>query len=258
VASFLHFDSGNFLEYIPGFSLSERLQRHQIRDPKSTRVLSIQSLEPLSLRKTWMKALAEGIAWLESLGLAHGDLKPENVLVDKQDHVKIADFDCTNFIGLEFEACIPPYGRLLGSEAGSKEGTAGKLGARTEQFALGSLFYYINYGIEAYDDQDFGEDHGPVIVERLQRMVFPKLDSNSVLDSIIDDCWHGRFQSVAAPSEAISQQCDLRNYSSQAMSPEEFAARRMCCLQLVEGGILSALSKAAQIESRILERQDWK
>ena len=46
-----------------------------------------------------MKALAKGVAWLESLGLAHGDLRPENVLVDKQDRVKIADFDCTNFIG---------------------------------------------------------------------------------------------------------------------------------------------------------------
>ncbi|KAG4436716.1 hypothetical protein IFR05_007799 [Cadophora sp. M221] len=192
-----------------------------------------------------MKALAEGIAWLESLGLAHGDLRPENVLVDKQDRVKIGDFDCTNFIGSEFEACIPPYGRLLGSEAGSNEGTAGKLGARTEQFALGSIFYYINYGVEVYDDQDFGEDHGPVIVERLQRMIFPKLDSNSMLDFIIDDCWHGRFQSVAALSEAISQQCDLRNYSSQAKSPEEFAARRTYCSQLVEDGILNASSNVA-------------
>jgi serine/threonine protein kinase len=99
-----------------------------------------------------MKALAKGINWLESLGLTHGDLKPENVLVDSKDHVKIGDFDSASSIGSEFETCIPPYGRLLGSEAGSKERTTGKLGARTEQFALGSLFYYINYGIEVYDD----------------------------------------------------------------------------------------------------------
>jgi hypothetical protein len=88
-------------------------------------------------------------------------------LVNKQDGVKIRDFDCTNFIGLEFEVYIPLYRRLLGSEAGPKEGTTGKLRARTEQFALGSIFYYINYRVEVYDDQDFGEDHGLVIVERL-------------------------------------------------------------------------------------------
>jgi serine/threonine protein kinase len=173
---------------MPGFSLSERLQRHQIRDPKSTRVLLVQSLELLSLRKTWIKALAEGITWLESLGLAHGDLKPENVLVNKQDRLKIRDFDYTNFIGSEFEAYIPLYRRLLGSEAKSKEGTASKLGARTEQFALSSIFYYINYGVKVYNNQDFGEDHGLVIVERLQRIMFPKLDNNSVLNSIINDC----------------------------------------------------------------------
>jgi hypothetical protein len=172
-------------------------------------------------------------------------------LVDKQDYLKIADFDCTNFIGSEFEVCILLYRRLLGSKAGSKKGTAGKLGTRTEQFALGSLFYYINYRIEVYNDQDFGKDYRPVIVEQLQQIIFPKLDSNSVLDSIIDDCWHGRFQSVAVLSEAILQQYDLRNYSFQAMLPEEFAAHRTCCLQLVEGGILNTLLKAAQIESRI-------
>jgi hypothetical protein len=109
-------------------------------------------------------------------------------LVDKQDRIKIKDFDCTNSIGSEFEACIPSYRRLLGSEARSEEGTAGKLRTRTKQFALGSVFYYINYGVKVYNNQDFGEDHKPVIVERLQRIMFPKLNSDSVLDSIIDDC----------------------------------------------------------------------
>jgi atypical protein kinase C zeta type len=33
VVSFLRLEKGNFLEYMPGFSLSERLQRRQIRDP---------------------------------------------------------------------------------------------------------------------------------------------------------------------------------------------------------------------------------
>jgi hypothetical protein len=73
--------------------------------------------------------------------------------------------------------------------------------------------------------------------------MFPKLDSDSILDSTIDDCWHDRFQSVAALSEAISQRCDLRDYFSQAMSQEEFAARRTYCLELVEGGILNFFVK---------------
>jgi serine/threonine protein kinase len=102
------------------------------------------------------------------LRLAYSNLKPENVLVDKQDCIKIADFDYTNFISLEFEVYILLYRQLLGSKAGLKEGTAGKLGTCTEQFAFGSLFYYINYRIEVYNNQDFDKDYRPVIVKQLQ------------------------------------------------------------------------------------------
>ena len=52
VMSFLRFDNGNFLEYMPGFSLSERLQRQVVRAPTTRRILSIRSLEPLLVRKT--------------------------------------------------------------------------------------------------------------------------------------------------------------------------------------------------------------
>lgn len=92
------------------------------------------------LRKTWMNHLSHGVAFLESLNLARGDLRPENILLDR-NCLRLSDFDCTAKIGSEFEACIAPYGRVLGSEGGQDQGTAGLLGPRTEQFALGSLYY---------------------------------------------------------------------------------------------------------------------
>lgn len=61
-----------------------------------------------------MNDLAQAVAFLESLNFAHGDLRPDNVLVDG-DRLKLADFDCTAPIGTDFEACIPPYGRILNS-----------------------------------------------------------------------------------------------------------------------------------------------
>lgn len=167
VCSFLQTDGGNFLEYMTQFSLAERLQQHQIRDEVSTQILEVSCLEPCLLRARWMSALAKGTAWLELLGYAHGDLRPENILLNDQLHLNNSDFDCADVICSEFEACIPPYSRLLGSEAGSDEGSAGKLGSRTEQFALGSIFFVINYGLEVYEDQNFGLDHGPMVVELL-------------------------------------------------------------------------------------------
>lgn len=59
-----------------------------------------------------MNDLAQAVAFLESLNLAHGDLRPENILLDR-DRVKLSDSDGTAEIGTNFEACMAPYGRIL-------------------------------------------------------------------------------------------------------------------------------------------------
>ena len=248
VRSYLRTDEANFLEYMTQLSLSERLQHNAIYEKESGRVLEVSYLEPYSLRTQWMSALAKGTAWLESLGYAHGDLRPENVLLNAQSHLKIADFDCTDIIGSHFEACIPPYGRILGSEAGPDKGTAGTLGPRTEQFALGSLFYYINYGMEAYDDQNLGEDHkrwdhGPILVARLQQKIFPKLSRDPEIDCIIHDCWHGKFVSISKLSQTIAKRFELSLEESGAMSETDFASKRNECLRHLNEGILDKCSQ---------------
>ena len=59
-----------------------------------------------------------------------------------------------------------------------RRGSSGSLGARTEQFALGSLYYLINYGFEVYGDRRLTEDpeqHRRKVVELLQNMEIPNL-----------------------------------------------------------------------------------
>ncbi|KAJ6102079.1 hypothetical protein N7486_004506 [Penicillium sp. IBT 16267x] len=148
-----------------------------------------------------MNDLAQAIAFLESLNLAHGDLRPENILLDR-NRLKLSDFDCTAEIGTDFEACMAPYGRILnGNEPDQgQRGTSGFLGPRTEQFALGSLYYLINYGFEVYGDRCLTEDpkeHGPKLVDLLQNMEFPKLDGDPLIDDIIDKCWHNKYATIA-------------------------------------------------------------
>jgi serine/threonine protein kinase len=46
-------------------------------------VTKVEKLEPLPLRKEWMNGLAQAVAFLESLNLAHGDLRPENIRLDR-------------------------------------------------------------------------------------------------------------------------------------------------------------------------------
>jgi hypothetical protein len=148
-----------------------------------------------------MNDLAQAVAFLESLNLAHGDLRPENILLDR-NRLKLADFDCTAEIGTDFEACMAPYGRILNSDEQDqgRRGSSGFLGPRTEQFALGSLYYLINYGFEVYGDRCLTEDpkeHGRKVVELLQNMEFPKLDGDPLIDRIISKCWHNNYATIA-------------------------------------------------------------
>lgn len=55
-------------------------------------VTKVERLEPVSLRKKWIYDLVQAVAFLESLNLAHGDLRPENILLDR-DQIKLSDFD---------------------------------------------------------------------------------------------------------------------------------------------------------------------
>lgn len=111
------------------------------------------------------------------------------------------DFDNTAAIGTELGVAIAPYARLLGDEDSKYRNTFGFLNARSEQFAIGSIFYYMTRGFEPYDNEYYGKDHGPVMVDLLQKMQFPKLDDNEV-DLIIQSCWLGKCDSIKSLSTA--------------------------------------------------------
>ncbi|CAG8009142.1 unnamed protein product [Penicillium salamii] len=76
-------DDGIFLEYMRDVSLFSRIHQNQIRDEKTKLAAKVEKLEPLHLRLQWMNHLTQAVAYLESLNLAHGDLRPENILLDR-------------------------------------------------------------------------------------------------------------------------------------------------------------------------------
>jgi len=238
VRSFYRIPSANFLQYFSGGTLDQRLRQHQIRDPTSDRVIGVKSCEPQSLIWRWMADLADATAWLESLGFAHGDIRPPNLLLDSNDHLKLIDFDNTTEVGSVFDGCQPPYARVLGDEAADDRGTFGYHGRRTEQFAIGSIFYYMTRGYEPYDNEWFGEDHGKMIVRLLHERNFPKVNENNI-DTIIHKCWHGEFRLIESLKlEVIRLGRDVGLRMAKVMPKEEYEARRRECRELVELGVL--------------------
>ena len=112
--------------------------------------------------------LTSAAAWLEFLGLVHGDLRPANLLLDGNDDLKLADFDCVGNIGSKSQGSAPPWARLVGDEA-----------------RLLSL-YTLTRGLQPYEDKKYG----PEVVQLLQNMDFSELVGDQ-LECITHRCWMG-------------------------------------------------------------------
>lgn len=83
VSCFFHNNDGIFPEYMRNICLSRRIQHNHVRDHKSMPVIRVEIFKPMFLQKTWMNDLSHAVAFPESLNLAHGDLRNENVLLDR-------------------------------------------------------------------------------------------------------------------------------------------------------------------------------
>lgn len=140
--------------------------------------------------------LAEAIAWLENLGVVHGDLRSSNVLFDDEDHVKLADFDSMADCGSQSPGNNAPWSRSVGSDC-PNEIAHGLFGARTEQFAFGSTLCNLTHGHQVC------EGMRPDILQILEDLIFPQL-SDSPLNNITVQCWNGAFKILADLSSAVA------------------------------------------------------
>jgi len=119
------------MEYIPGEDLKSFIRRTA---PLSTaRTLSIA------------KQVCEGLAEAHDLGVIHRDLKPQNIMIDKQGNVRIMDFGIARSLK---EKGITGAGVMIGTpEYMSPEQVEGKdVDQRSDIYSLGVILYEMVTG----------------------------------------------------------------------------------------------------------------
>jgi serine/threonine protein kinase len=79
VEYFLSTDIAIFMKFEPD-NLERRLSRRE-----ATPI-------PEERQSRWIKEIVSAASWLETLDYFHGDLRPENILLDETEHVKLCDF----------------------------------------------------------------------------------------------------------------------------------------------------------------------
>lgn len=149
----------------PPYLLVELHQGRNLRELLETTTLSPDRVEGI------FRQLASALAHAHERGVAHGDLKPENVLIDHLDRIKLTDFGLGKQISSE--ASLLLSGTLGTSEASpalagtlpymapeQREGQAPD--SRSDVFSLGILLHELITGRRPQPGDDPREDlHDP-------------------------------------------------------------------------------------------------
>lgn len=226
-----------FLELAPNGSVAMLLNQYQERDRHGIPVLKVsQALNSHDVRR-WMRQLCLAATALEQVGLHHGDIHPGNMLLDVNRNLKLSDFDRGMKTGEDIVVLTEPYGRLLDAEDGGGAGTYGKAGARTETFAIGSVYYTLLRGHEPYETESWGPNHFVILGEKFQNKEFPPL-TNSAADVIIHKCWSGEYRLVR---ELLAEFTDDGQDEPVGEDPELLEMRQMECKTFIQSGLVDQL-----------------
>ena len=127
------------------YFVMERIEGETITDFADRRRTSLRNLAQLLL------GTCEGIEHAHRSGVLHRDLKPDNVLVDKEGSPKILDFGVARILDEEIRETLETQGdQILGSldymspeQAGAQQGI---IDTRCDVFALGAIGFELAAG----------------------------------------------------------------------------------------------------------------
>ncbi len=121
------------LEYVSGGSLDSVLDGTPWKPARAARIV---------------EALARGIAEAHHKGLIHRDLKPGNILLERDETPKIADFGLAKI--LDSDGGLTKTQAILGSPSymapEQAEGLGDQVGVATDVYALGAILYTLLAG----------------------------------------------------------------------------------------------------------------
>ena len=194
------------IEYVPGGSLADRLRNG-----------------PLDTATTlkYLRGIAAGLDHAHELGIVHRDVKPANVLLEKDDTPVLADFGLAKL--LQGSSLKSMSGVTTGTPAymAPEQVTGSKVGPAADRYALATIAYEMLTGVIPFD----GEGLMELLYAHVHREPSPPSARNHTLGPRVDAViMRGLAKDPAARWESCTAMVEALN-AALMNRPEPAAAR---------------------------------
>jgi eukaryotic-like serine/threonine-protein kinase len=169
----------------------------------------------------WALQIAKGLSAAHGKGVVHRDLKPDNVFVTNDGHVKILDFGLAKRVDpAPDQQTNAPTGTGGGhTEPGTVMGTMGYMSPeqvrglpvdhRTDLFSFGAILYELLSGKKAFKRDTASDTIAAILKEEPPELTQSGRNISPALDHIIHHCLEkdreNRFQSAKDVAFALSE-----------------------------------------------------
>ena len=220
------------------FSMEQEEQLHfltmeLIEGSKLTSMIDTDGL-PLSRLYKWCEAIVEGVASAHQSGIAHRDLKPDNIMIDEHTHIKILDFGLAKLMSSDVldntqtvsQQDISQVGKIFGTiPYMSPEQTEGEnIELASDIFSLGIILYEMATGKNPFRRPTQTATISAILTHTPPSVETIRLEINFEFSQIIDRCLQkksfNRFASAKELLKAI-QNIEKENSSSHMMQSSD-------------------------------------
>lgn len=176
IRSYFHAKEGIFMEYVRGKNLAQRIKSDTTLD--------------YTQKFGFIYQLIAIVSELTELGLAHGDLRPENFLLNSSDQMKCCDFAATVQLGEPYRRLPwPLYVRPTSSDVTITDEPG-------QAFSIAHSIYFVVTGHRPYHDKPLHE-----AVNLFRKGYFPPTDDGDFkailpIGKMLQKCWHGEYARI--------------------------------------------------------------
>jgi eukaryotic-like serine/threonine-protein kinase len=167
----------------------------------------------------WCLQIAKGLSAAHGKGVVHRDLKPDNVFVSKDGHVKILDFGLAKRVDAAPEQQTSAPTGSGHTEPGTVMGTMGYMSPeqlrglsvdhRSDIFSFGAILYELLSGRKAFKRDTASDTIAAVLKEEPPELTQTGRNISPALDHIVRHCLEkdreNRFQTAKDVAFALSE-----------------------------------------------------